>query len=326
MSKKLLFLSLTTLAVALTGCGLKQTSEAIETPIPTTTATVTEEKEATEPVKVVHALGETEVPRNPKNVVVFDYGTLDALDTLGVEVIGVAPGTLPDYLEKYKGDSYVNVGELFEPNLEKIYELEPELIIIGGRQADFYDQLSEIAPTISMSLENEDYLGSFKKNMNYLGQIFNKEEEVAKKLEEVDKAIEEVSTLAKEKDAKGLIVLANDTAISVYGEASRFGIIHQNFGVTPVDTTIEDAKHGQKATFEYIVEKNPEYIFVIDRTAVAGGATSAEKLFENELMKNTDAYKNNRIIYLNPQAWYVANGGFISTQIMIDEIKEGLSR
>ncbi len=325
MKNKLFFVSLATLAVTLTGCGTtKQTGEGVVTSTPQ--AEVSQEKEESETVKVTHAQGKTEVPRNPKNVVVFDYGTLDALDTLGVEVKGVVPGNLPEYLKHYDSEAYVNVGELFEPNLEKIYELEPELIIIGGRQADFYDQLTEIAPTISMSLDNDNYVESFKTNMTYLGKIFDKEEEVKERLGAIDTAISEVSTLAKEKSAKGLIVLANDTAISVYGPSSRFGIIHQDFGVEPVDTTIDTSNHGQKATFEYIVEENPDYLFVVDRAAIAGGENTAQVLFENELMKDVSAYKNNRIAYLNPRAWYVASGGFTSTEIMINEVKELLNR
>lgn len=330
MNKKLIYIAITTLAVALTGCGASQkpaeTPIATETPVTETPVTQTPVEEEAGTVKVVHTLGETEVKKNPKNVVVFDYGTLDALDTLGVEVTGIAPSNLPSYLTKYEADTYESVGDLFEPNLEKIFELEPELIIIGGRQADFYEELSKIAPTVSMAVDNTDYLGSFKRNMNYLGEIFGKEEEVATKLAEIDAEIAAVNAKAKEKGASGLIVLANDSAISVYGEGSRFGIIHDEFGVAAADTTIEDSNHGQKATFEYVAEVNPDYIFVVDRAAVAGGETAASKLFDNELVKKTNAYKNDRIIYLHPEAWYVAGGGFMSTQIMVDNMAAALEK
>ncbi|MGM9987860.1 MAG: ABC transporter, partial [Bacillaceae bacterium] len=36
-----------------------------------------------EKITVKHELGETEVVKNPKKVVVFDFGMLDSLDTLG---------------------------------------------------------------------------------------------------------------------------------------------------------------------------------------------------------------------------------------------------
>lgn len=277
-----------------------------------------------ETVTITHTSGETEVTKNPKKVIVFDYGVLDALDALEVEVIGVVKASLPDYLNKYDSDNYEAVGSLKEPDMEKIYEIQPDLIIISGRQADYYEELSKIAPTINLSILNTDYMGSFRGNMETLGQIFDKEKEVENKLAEVEKSIKNLSEKATELNVNGLITLANDGEFSVYGEGSRFGIIHQEFGIKPVDTTIEDSTHGVKSTFEYIVEKNPNYLFVVDRTAVTGGSKSAKELFENELMKKTDAYKNGNIVYLDAAVWYTAIGGFTSTETMVDEISKAV--
>lgn len=277
-----------------------------------------------ETVTIAHESGETVVNKNPGNIVVFDYGILDALDVLGIDVIGIAKDNLPEYLNKFTSDEYISVGSLKEPNMEKIYELKPEIIIISGRQADYYDELSKIAPTINLAMDNSDYMGSFKKNMEIIGQIFDKEKEVAEKVAEVDKSIEALNKTVTEKGINSLITLANDGEFSVYGESSRFGIIHQDFGFTPVDTTIEDSTHGTKASFEYVVEQNPDYLFVIDRAAVAGGSTSAKDLFENELMKKTNAYNNGTIVYLDAAVWYTAVGGFTSTEKMVNEVTAAL--
>lgn len=98
------------------------------------------------------------------------------------------------------------------------------------------------------------------------------------------------------------------------------------FGFAPADSNIEVSKHGQSITFEYILEKNPDYVFVIDRAAVAGGNVTAEQIFDNDLIKETDAYKNGRIVYLTSQIWYVASGGLQGTNIMIEDIQQALSK
>ena len=273
-----------------------------------------------ETITITHELGETPVTTNPQKVVVFDYGILDALDSLGVNVTGVVQSGLPDYLTKYAGEEYSSIGTLKEPDMEAIFALTPDLIIISGRQADYYEELNKIAPTIHLGIDNADYLGSFKSNMDILGQIFGKEKEVSSKVEEIEKAIAELNAKVTEKNINGLITLANDGAFSVYGQESRFGIIHKEFGVTPVDTTIDAGTHGQKATFEYVAEKNPQYLFVVDRAAVTGGNTSAKELFDNELVARTDAYKNDNIVYLDPTIWYTSVGGFTSTLRMVEEV------
>ena len=278
-----------------------------------------------ETVLVNHELGETTVNKNPKRVVVFDYGILDSLDKLGVEgIVGVVQDGLPEHLSKFAGADYSSIGTLKEPDMEKIFELNPDLIIISGRQADYYEELNKIAPTIHLGVDNENYLESFKVNMTSLGEIFDEEKSVEKELASIIEAIEKLNTKVTEKGVNGLIALANDGSFSVYGAESRFGIIHNSFGVTPVDDTIEVSTHGQKASFEYVLEKNPQYLFVVDRAAIAGGTTSAKELFENELMAKTDAYKNDNIVYLDPAIWYTSTGGFTSTMMMVEEIDNAI--
>lgn len=318
MNKKLVFTALAAMTLAFTGCGAQ--TEAGEV------AAVENQVEA-ETVTVKHDLGETQVPKNPKNIVVAELGILDALQVLDVEVAGVPTSSkLPAYLNEYAGEGVENVGSLKELDMEAIYALQPELIIIGGRQADYYEELSKIAPTISLAVDNANYMESFKTNMNYLGEIFGKEEEVAEKVAAVEANVEALKAKAAEKDVNGLIALANDGAFSVYGPGSRFAIIHDTFGIKPVDETIAVSTHGQNASFEYVVEQNPDYLFVVDRAAVAGGGTSAAQLFDNDLIKTTDAYKNDHIIYLDANVWYTSGGGFTSTEIMVNEISGALDK
>ncbi|GLY09408.1 siderophore ABC transporter substrate-binding protein [Pseudobacillus badius] len=283
------------------------------------------EKEAEE-VTVNHELGETKVKKNPAKVVVFDFGSLDTLDKLGVEVTGLPKENIPKYLSKYEEDKYENTGSLKEPDFEKVNELSPDLIIISGRQAELYDQFAEIAPTIYLGVDPADYMNSFKNNAATIGEIFGKEEEVKTELAKVEEEIGQLKEQASKEDKKALVVLANDGKVSAYGPGSRFGLIHDVFGVQPADENIEVSTHGQSISFEYIVEKNPDYLFVVDRGAVVaeGGGSSAKQVIENDLVKNTNAYKNDNIVYLDPGYWYLSGGGLQSVSEMVKEVQAGL--
>ncbi|HLR35711.1 MAG TPA: siderophore ABC transporter substrate-binding protein [Tissierellales bacterium] len=277
-----------------------------------------------ESITIEHELGETELRREPERIIVFDYGVLDALDTMEKDIIGLPKKTIPKYLEEYNDDKYEDVGTLQEPNFEKIYELEPDLIIISGRQAKLYDEFSEIAPTIYLGIDGEDYINSFKKNMNILANIFNEKDLVESEIEKIEKAIKDLNEDAKENNSNSLLLMVSDGDLSAYGEASRFGILHKEFGLTPVDENIESSTHGQKVNFEYIAEQNPDYLFVIDRGVVVGGDTSAEQVLDNELIKSTKAFENDNIVYLDAQIWYVSSGGFSSTMKMVQEVHSAL--
>ncbi|MFF2290857.1 siderophore ABC transporter substrate-binding protein [Peribacillus butanolivorans] len=314
MIKKLsLLLLIAMLAVVAVACGSNNEKEE---------SSPKKESAKSEEITVKHQLGETKVKTNPEKVVVFDMGTLDTLDKLGVEVAAVPHDGLPEYLSKYEGTTE-NAGGLKEPDFEKINEIAPDLILISGRQSDAYEELSKIAPTVYVGVDTTKYMESFEENVTLLGKIFGKEKEAAKEFASVEENI----TALKEKaptDKKGLIILASGGKVSAYGPDSRFGIIHDVFGVPAVDDKLEVSTHGQSISFEYIAEKDPDYLFVVDRDAVAGDGAAAKKTVENDIVKNTKAYKEGNIIYLDPNYWYLSGGGLESVDSMVKEISKGI--
>lgn len=314
MIKKLsLLLLIAMLAVVAVACGSNNEKEE---------SSPKKESAKSEEITVKHQLGETKVKTNPEKVVVFDMGTLDTLDKLGVEVAAVPHDGLPKYLSKYKGTTE-NAGGLKEPDFEKINEIAPDLILISGRQSDAYEELSKIAPTVYVGVDTTKYMESFEENVTLLGKIFGKEKEAAKEFASVEENI----TALKEKaptDKKGLIILASGGKVSAYGPDSRFGIIHDVFGVPAVDDKLEVSTHGQSISFEYIAEKDPDYLFVVDRDAVAGDGAAAKKTVENDIVKNTKAYKEGNIVYLDPNYWYLSGGGLESVDSMVKEVSKGI--
>src|SRR5699024_4116136 len=232
-----------------------------------------------------------------ERVVAFDFGSLDTLDKLDIDVAAVPQQNIPGYLEKYEGDDYENVGALKEPDFEKLSEIDPELIIISGRQADLYDQLSEIAPTVFLGVDTTDYMNSFEKNVGVIGEIFDKEAEAQTELDAIKEQIDATAKKAEEADKSGLIILANDDKISAYGPSSRFGLIHDVFGVKPIDEDIEASTHGMNVTCEYVTEQDPDLLCVIDRGAAIGEESAAETVGEKKVMEEKKAHRGTNSIY-----------------------------
>jgi len=277
-----------------------------------------------ETVTIKHELGEATVPINPENVVVFDFGVLDTLDELGVEVAGVPQASIPAYLEKYAGSEYTNVGSLKEADFEAIHAMKPEVIFISGRQGEMYEEFSKIAPTVYIPVDYTNYMDSFTKNMELIASIFDKEEEMKAELKEVNSTIASIQEKTKALDEKALIVLSNAGKVSAYGPSSRFGILHDVFGFKAADEGIELSTHGQNITFEYILETNPDILFVVDRDAAVNSEAGAKKTIENELVEKTNAFKNDKIYYLNPDQWYLSGGGLQSMKLMVEDAEAAL--
>lgn len=278
-------------------------------------------------VAVKHAQGETTVATNPEKVVVFDFATLDNLDRLGVKIIGV-PGSIgfPEYLKKYDGADYTKVGTLFEPDYEAVNAAEPDLIIVGGRSAAKYGELAKIAPTIDLTVPAKEFISGTEANIEKLGQIFGKETEAKA---EVDKLNSELAAL-KEKTkgkGKGLMILTSGGKISAYGPGSRFGVLHDSFGVEPAAPDLSVGNHGQPISSEFILEANPDWLFVLDRDAAIGReGTSAKQLLDNELVRQTNAWKNDQVVYLNAQNWYLVGGGLGALHNTIQQLSAAFDK
>lgn len=320
MKKVLMLIMATVFTLALAACGSDENKNAASG------NGGNSGESASDKITIEHQLGKTEFSKNPQKLVVFDFGVLDSLDKLGIEVTGVPQKNIPPYLSKYEDAKYENVGSLKEPDFEKINQIKPDLIIISGRQSDAYEELSKIAPTIYMGVDTARYMESFKENMNTLGQIFGKEDQIKTELETVDKEIAALNEKVTASGKNALIILANEGKISAYGPGSRFGILHDVFGFTAVDPGIEVSTHGKDISSEYIVEKNPDYLFVVDRGAVVatGQDSGAKDVVENELVKTTNAYKDGNIVYLDPNYWYLSGGGLTSVSEMVKEVSAGV--
>ncbi|MBI0166435.1 siderophore ABC transporter substrate-binding protein [Bartonella sp. M0280] len=278
-------------------------------------------------VVIKHAAGETSIPDSPKRVVVFDLATLDNMNRLKIDnIVGVPEGIKPKYLEQYNDAKYTKVGTLFEPNYETVASLKPDLIIIADRSASKFNDLAKIAPTIDLSVNNKQYLADVDRNVTILGQIFNKQKEAKDEIDSLNNKLEEVKKLAADKGT-GLLVMTTGGKISAFGPGSRFGLLHSGFGVKPANDKLEVGNHGQMISPEFILETNPDWLFVIDRDAAIGReGESAAKLLDNALINKTKAAENKHIVYLDPQNWYLIGGGLSGLHETADQLDDVFSK
>lgn len=293
-------------------------------------------------VKSLSTNGETEegkkltfedvtLDKMPERIVVFDYGFLDTLDALGVEgVVGIAAnggkGNIPAHIkEKYVTDSVKDVGSLKSINFEAVAATNPDVIFISGRQSAAYEELKEITPNVVfIGSDNSDYFSGVFETIDLAASIFGKEE----KAEELKAGLEEKIAAVKEK-AKGyenaLIAMYNEKKISGFdnGPDSRFAYFYNDFGFTPATEDITASTHGSDFSYESLLAVNPEVLVIVDRTVSDVDTIKAE--IENDIVKQTRAYKEGKIVYLDGVNWYFSSNGVTTEMEKLDEILNELN-
>ncbi|MEI4486655.1 siderophore ABC transporter substrate-binding protein [Frigidibacter sp. MR17.14] len=264
------------------------------------------------------ARGPMEINKTPERVVVFDMAALDTIEALGVEPVGVTDNTYVTYIKR--GDAET-VGTLFEPNMEAVAALQPDLIIIGGRSAKQFDALSRIAPVADMTMPTDVAAGAEERLKEY-GALFGKEDKAAELAQAYEAKLKEVEAAAEGK-GKALIVMANGPKLSAYGRGSRFGWLHDTIGLEEAHPGLEVAGHGDAISMEFIAETDPDWLIVVDRAVAIGREAedgTAQATLDNPLVAGTKAAKAGQVVYLSPAPLYIAGGGYQQMMGTMDEI------
>ncbi|MDO4591331.1 MAG: ABC transporter substrate-binding protein [Comamonadaceae bacterium] len=279
-------------------------------------------------VKVQDNTGEVVMPLKPKTVLVYDFGALDMVRTMGGQVAGVPQQAMPPALKEYADTGkYANIGTLFEPDYEKVKALKPDLIIAGNRSLPKIEALKQFAPVLDVTIDNQNQMAHVYRNIRAIAAIYGVPEKGEQEIREIDAAIADVKAKASGQGG-ALFLMTNGGKLSVYGPGSRFDMLYSVFGVRPIQDRIEVSKHGQAVSFEYLLKTNPDYLLVLDRDAAIGNdGQAAKKLLDNKLVHATKAWRNGHVVYLNAANWYtMSNASPTALKENLKQLSDAFSR
>lgn len=263
-----------------------------------------------ETVSVTTAAGEVQAPLTPGKTVALDMAAIDTLHALEVEIIGRPDITPPAYLTDALAD-VPTVGTLFEPDFEALAAMAPDLIVAGGRSQAQVEPLSQIAPTLDMTI-GTSLLDEAVARIDAYAAIYDRAEAGTALKAKLDSDLAAAREAAAGK-GKAMILLTNGGKISAYGANSRFGWLHSALDLPEAYPDLVVENHGEAVSFEFVAEANPDWLLVIDRGAAVGqGGEAAAATLDNPLIAGTTAGKTGQIVYLDGAAMYLAGGGFHS--------------
>jgi iron complex transport system substrate-binding protein len=302
---------------------------------------------------------EVTVPVNPRTVAIYDYSILDMLYNAGFESTGIerlivpTKDTLPPALSFYAeqgDDKVVSGGSLFYVDWDVLDLLQPELVILGGRSfgmnasgerlgsddaAKFKTDTLGRYPgaafiKLSVNAANSRLTEDIENNATALAAIFpGAADAINEKLGAVKAGIAEIRGKAQASGKTALFAMMVDqTTLSVFNPGSRFGMLYDDFGFAPADADgVEwtDA-HGFDVRAEYVLEKNPDVIFLLDRSATVGTGAGAENFMNDPIIARTKAAENGDIYVLTGDAWYTMTGGFSAAEAMIADLNQYIGK
>jgi len=256
-------------------------------------------------------IGPVEVPANPQRIVTLAYG--ENVIALGGKVVGIDEWTSknPLFQEKLKGVEVVS-----EDNLEKIVELNPDLII-GSPTMKNLDKLKEIAPTVVYTWGKLDYLTQ----QIEIGKLINKEQEAKKWVEDFKKRAEATGKAIKEKIGENatVSVIENDEKqLYVFGNNWARGteLLYQTMGLNMPEKVKEKALGP--GYYPLSVEVLPQ--FAGDYMILSKYQEGDTSFMKTDTWKNIPAVKNNRVLELNTLA--ITYSDPITMEYLLDKFEK----
>ena len=271
---------------------------------------------------IVHDFGTTELKKAPKRIVILDNLYGEILDPLHITPVGATTGQADSqefstlFKKQYKDAKVVSVGWQGNPDLDKIAELKPDLILMTGEQEDLYEELSEIAPTVGYQIntdENWDYHETSLK----VAEIFDKRDEMKKDLDRVDarEAVFAENVKAKFGNQKLMYLRVTDNDIRYYAYG-HFGYLYDTYHFNRAETFNPDDMF-QVIDPDKLKDINPDLLIV---------QADSQELLENKLKNNPvwsslKAVQNNKVIYAD-YSTYMLGFGIVSQKAIMKQISD----
>jgi iron complex transport system substrate-binding protein len=177
--------------------------------------------EATRTVETVR--GSIDVPDNPLRVVTLEPVELDTTVALGIVPVGTAvlseTAGVPTYLGT-EAAGIATVGTVAEPTIEDIAAAQPDLILgTETRHAQYYDQLSAIAPTVFIASQSDPWRDSVR----FVGRVLGKEAKAEELLTAYDDRCAEIAEKHDTAGKTAQLIRPRSGELTLYGPSSFAG-------------------------------------------------------------------------------------------------------
>lgn len=241
--------------------------------------------------------GPVEVPKNPQRVVVLTRFLTGNVMALGVPLVGVddMSKTNPRFEERLK-----DVEAVTDESIEKIIELEPDLII-GLSNIKNVEKFKQIAPTVTYTYGKVDYLTQQLE----IGKLLNKEKEAQAWIDDFKARVKKDGEEIKAKigtDTTVSVIETFNKQLYVYG--NNFGrgteILYQEIGL-PMPEKVRKAtqKDGYFALSPEVLKD-----YLGDYVIFSKNADEDNSFQNTETYKNIPAVKNKRVFEVNAKTFY----------------------
>ncbi|MCQ4265953.1 iron-siderophore ABC transporter substrate-binding protein [Pseudomonas stutzeri] len=271
--------------------------------------------------QVTDAMGNTvTVPEAPQRVITLSEIDLDTALTLGVTPVGTINGrgqaAPPRYLDGKLPAGIEVVGDIDNPNLETLLELEPDLILTGPVKPEQLAILNEIAPTVITF----NWARPWQESMQRTAQALNKEAEAKAVLERYRARVEAArQRLAAHQGETLSIVRWNPKGPSYMFKDAFASTVAEDVGLLrPAHQQDRGHTHSMALSLESLELLDADWL-VIGTLATSGEAVEAlNQAEQTPAFRQLSAIQAKRFGAVDGSLWTSLGGPMAALQVIED--------
>jgi iron complex transport system substrate-binding protein len=246
---------------------------------------------------------EVVIEKEPKRIISVAPSVTELIYALGKGEELVGRTDYDDYPVQVK--NVQSIGSLTDPNVEKIIELKPDVVVASTHfKDDVAKKLEDLGIKVVVLYNAKDFNGAYD-SINTLGQIINAQDNAKSLVASMKKKIEDVKEKVKGKETPKtyyVVGFGKDGDYTATGDT----FIGQMIEMAGGNNIAKDGA-GWKYSIEKIIENNPEYIVISKNFGMK------DQFISTAGYKELSAVKNNKVIeiddnLLNRQGPRLADG------------------
>jgi iron complex transport system substrate-binding protein len=271
---------------------------------------------------IKHTLGESCIPLQPKRIIALDETSMEALLALDLKPIAaIQPNIAGSIIPKLgkKAEGIVSLGKNSQPNIEKMVQLNPDLILGFSLSAEQYKLFSQIAPTVTF-----DYIQfGWKDALSRIAETTGKSEKAQKLLNEYQQRVQKLRTFINHK-LKGKTV-----SISRFYAGNQFtefrtkysfpGSLLTEVGIVLPEIQNQLTTNENQPLVSVSLERldliNADILFIV---LDPGAEETFQKYQNSPLWQNLKAVKNQRVYKVDSSYWIFGN--ILAANAILDDL------
>jgi iron complex transport system substrate-binding protein len=272
---------------------------------------------------IKHPLGESCIPLQPQRIIALDETSMEALLALDLKPIAatepnIAGSIIPKLGKKAEG--IVSLGKDSQPNIEKMVQLNPDLILGFSLGAEQYKLFSQIAPTVTVG----DYIqNAWKDAFLRIAEITGKTEKAQKLLEEYQQRVEKLRTFINHNLKSKTVSISRFYAGNQFTEFrtkySFPGSLLTEVGIVLPEIQNQLTTNENQPLVSVSLERldliNADILFIV---LDPGAEENFNKYQNSPLWQNLKAVKNQRVYTVSSSYWIFGN--ILSANAILDDL------